>query len=197
MDSMKMIWPNQLISNCLGKLEIMTVSSCTNLTNIGLPNMLKTLPNLKHLKIEKCGSIEEVFEIQGTNNVEQSCDIAAVELISLELSNLEKLKHMWSMNSQGIITFAKLRTIFISGCSSLKSVFPTSVAKTFMQLEKLWIMDCATAEEIVAKEEGIVTTTLFVFPQLTTLKLQNFPELKSFYLGNHTLEWLSLKDLYI
>ena len=35
-------------------------------------------------------------------------------------------------------------------------------------------------EEIVAKEEGIETTTLFVFPQLTTLTLRNFPELKEF-----------------
>ena len=39
---------------------------------------------------------------------------------------------------------------------------------------------CATVEEIVAKEEGIETTTLFVFPQLTTLTLRNLPELKEF-----------------
>ena len=100
------------------------------------------------------------------------------------------------MDPQGIITFGKLRIIEIEGCSSLKSVFPTSVAKTLMQLEKLEIKDCATVEEIVAKAEGIETTTLFVFPQLT-LELQNLPELKSFYSGNHTLEWPSLKGLRI
>ena len=66
-----------------------------------------------------------------------------------------------------------------------------------MQLEKLWIMDCATVEEIVAKEEGIETTNLFVFPQLTTLKLQNLPELRSFYPRNHTSKWPALKGLYI
>ena len=101
-----MIWPNQLISDCFGKLETMTVSGCTNLTNIVPPNMLiRMLWNLKELNIEKCGSIEEVFDIQGTNNVEESCDIAAAELISLKLRNLEKVKHVWSMDLQGIITF--------------------------------------------------------------------------------------------
>ena len=95
MDSMKMIWPN----------------------------MLRMLQNLKELKIHDCNSLEEVFEIQETNNVEQSRDIAATELISLTLTNLEKVKHVWSMDPQGIITFAKLCTIEIYGCSSLKSVF--------------------------------------------------------------------------
>ena len=192
-----MIWPDQLISDFFCKLETLTISGCTNLTNIVPPNMLRTLRNLKELKIEKCGSIEEVFDIQGTNNVEESRDITAAELISLTLRNLEKVKHVWNMDPQGIITFGKLCTIKIKGCSSLKSVFPTSVAKTLMQLEKLEVKDCATVEEIVAKEEGIETTTLFVFPQLTTLELQNLPELKSFYPGNHTLEFPSLKGLRI
>ena len=192
-----MIWPNQLISDFFGKLETLTVSSCTNLTNIVPPNMLRTLRNLKELKIEKCSSIEEVFDIQGINNVEESRDIVATELTSLTLRNLEKVKHVWSMDPQGIITFGKLRTIKIDGCSSLKSVFPTSVAKALMQLKKLEIKVCAMVEEIVAKEEGLETTTLFEFPQLTTLKLKNLPELKSFYPGNHTSKWLLLKNLYI
>ena len=141
--------------------------------------------------------IEEVFDIQGTNNVEESRDIAAAELISLKLRNLEKVKHVWSMDLQGIITFRKLRTLIIEGCSSLKSVFPTFVAKALMQLEVLEIMDCATVEEIVAKEEGIETTTLFVFSQLKTLTLGKLPELKRFYQGKHILECPLLNYLCI
>ena len=115
---------------------------------------------------EKCGSIEEVFEIQGKNNVEQSHDIVAAELICLTLRNMEKVKHVWNMDSQGIITFGKLNTVNIHDCSSLKSVFPTSVAKALKELERLEIKDCAMVEEIIAKEEGIETITLFVFPRL-------------------------------
>ena len=192
-----MIWPNQLISDFFGKLGTLIISGCRNLTNIIPPNMLRTLQNLKELKIYDCDSLEEVFEIRGTNNVEESRDIAATELTSLKLRNLEKVKHVWSKDPQGIITFAKLHTIEIEGCSNLKSVFPTSVAKALLQLERLRIWDCATVEEIVAKQEGMETTTLFVFPQLTTLKLQNLPELKSFYPGNHTSEWPSMIELNI
>ena len=197
MDSMKMIWSNQLISDCFGKLETLTVSSCTNLTNIVPPNMLRTLRNLEELEIYHCDSLEVVFDFQWTNNVEESREIPAAELISLELGNPKKLKHVSSTDTQGTITFAKLRTVEIQDCSSLKSVFPTSVAKTRMQLEKLKIEDCATVEEIVAKEEGIETTTLFVFPQLTTLTLRNLPELKSFYPAMHISEWPSLRRLDI
>ena len=192
-----MIWSNQHISDCFGKLEKLTVSYCKNLTNIVPPNMLRTLQNLKQLDIYGCDSLEEVFDIQWTNNVEESRDIPAAELISLELSNLKKLKHVWSTDTQGIITFAKLRTLKIDDCSSLKSVFPISVVKALMQLETLQIDDCAMVEEIVAKEEGIETTTLFVFPQLTTLTLQNLPELKSFYPAKHISEWPSLRSLTI
>ena len=161
------------------------------------PNMLRMLRNLKELKIEYCNSLEEVFEIQETNNVEQSRDIAATELISLTLSNLEKVKHVWSMDPQGIITFAKLCTIEIYGCSSLKSVFPTSVAKALMQLKELEITNCAMVEEIVAKEDGMETTTLFEFPRLKTLRLHTLPKLKSFYQGKHILECPLLNYLCI
>ena len=161
------------------------------------PNMLRMLRNLKELKIDDCNSLEEVFEIQETNNVEQSRDIAAAELTSLTLRYLKKVKHVWSTDPQGIITFVKLRTIQIWGCSSLKSVFPTSVAKALMQLMELEIRDCAMVEEIVAKEDGIETTTSFEFPQLKTLTLYTLPKLKSFYQGKHILECPLLNFLHI
>ncbi|KAM3707023.1 hypothetical protein ACJW31_03G193700 [Castanea mollissima] len=195
--SMKMIWPDQLILDSFCKLENLIVTNFTNLTNILPPNMQRTLQNLKHLKIDSCGSIEEVFEIPRTNNVEETHDIVVTELRSLELINLEKLKHVWSMDHQGIFTFAKLRTIRIVGCSSLKRVFSISVAKDLMQLEELEITDSATVEEIVAKEEGIETTTLSVFPRLISLILSSLPELKSFYPGWHTSEELLLNKLII
>ena len=111
------------------------------------------------------------------------------------------MKMIWPdqliLDPQGIITFGKLNTVNIHSCSSLKSVFPTSVAKALMQLEELRITDCATVEEIIAKEEGIETTTLFVFPRLFSLYLESLPELKSFYPGKHTSEWPLLNRLTI
>ena len=98
---MKMIWPDQLILDSFCKLENLTVSNFTNLTNILPPNMLRTLQTLKRLKIDSCGSIEEVFEIQQTNNVEETHDIAATELRSLKLVRVEygssRNNHLWEI----------------------------------------------------------------------------------------------------
>ncbi len=192
---MKIIWHNQRFSDSFRKLERMMVGHCDNLTNIVPHNMLGRLQNLQELKISWCGSVEEVFEIQGTN-VKEAGDMAAIELRVLELYSLPKLKHVWSMDPQEIFSFEKLQSVTIRDCPSLKSVFPTSVAKALVQLKELDIRYCAV-EEIVAKEEGIETVTLFLFPQLTRLFIERLPELKSFYPGKHTSEWPSLKYLHI
>ena len=169
---MKIIWHNQRISDSMPKLERMTVGNCDNLTNIFPPNML------------------------GKGKIEVNDDMAAIELRELWLYSLRKLKHVWSMDPQEIFSFEKLQVVRIWNCPSLKSVFPTSVAKALVQLKELNIWDCAV-EEIVAKEEGIETVTLFLFPQLTSLIIGRLPELKSFYPGKHTSEWPSLEFLNI
>ena len=84
----------------------------------------------------------------------------------LTLFNLPKLKHVWSLDLQAILTFQNLHTIKVSNCKSLKSLFPVSVAKSLEQLQWLEIFDCGL-EEIVAMEEGLETVTKFVFPRLS------------------------------
>ena len=122
--------------------------------------------------------------------------MGSTQLRGLYLFNLPKLKHVWSLDPQAILTFQNLRTVYVFGCISLKSLFPASVARSLEQLEELYIDDCGL-EEIVAMEEGLETTTKFVFPRLISLSLEMLPDLKCFYQGKHTLEWLSLKRLVI
>ncbi|KAK4839100.1 hypothetical protein QYF36_019114 [Acer negundo] len=63
----------------------------------------------------------------------------------------------------------------VSNCQSLKNLFTASIARNLRQLKDLHVDDCSI-EEIVAKEEGAEGT--FVFPQLTSLGLQQLPMLK-------------------
>ena len=107
------------------------------------------------------------------------------------------LKHVWTSDSEAILTFQNLREVDVSQCKTLKSLFPISVAKSLEQLESLHINDCGLMEEIVALEEGLETTTEFVFPRITSLSLELLPELKYFYPGKHTSKWPSLKFLKI
>ena len=190
-----MMWHNQLVCNSFCKLEQLGVYNCENLMSIFPPNMLGRLQNLIHLFIRNCNSVEEVFEIRGVN-VNEICDMVSIQLRILRLSDLPKLKHVWSSDPQTMLTFQNLREVQVSSCKSLRSLFPASVAKSLEQLEELYIDDCGL-EEIVAMEEGSETTTKFVFPRLISLSLNMLPDLKCFYQGKHTLEWLSLKKLRI
>ena len=107
------------------------------------------------------------------------------------------LKHVWTSDPEAILTFQNLRKVEVFKCKTLKSLFPISVAKSLEQLESLRINDCGLMEEIVALEEGLETTTEFVFPRITSLNLELLPELKYFYHGKHTTKWPSLKTLKI
>jgi hypothetical protein len=173
-----MMWHNQLVCNSLCKLEQLRVYNCENLMSIFPPNMLRRLQNLEGIR--NCNSVEEV----------------STQLKYLYLFDLPKLKHVWSSDPQTMLTFQNLREVRVCRCKSLKSLFPASVAKSLEQLEELYIKDCGL-EEIVAMEEGLETTTKFVFPRLISLSLEMLPDLKCFYQGKHTLEWLSLKKLEI
>ena len=196
MDNLKMLWHNhQLVPDSFCKLKWLFVYGCKNLITNFPPKMLRRLQNLEELKIGNCNSIEEVFEIRGVN-VDEICDTVSTQLRDLWLSNLPNLKHVWSLDLQGIMTFQNLRTVEVFNCKILKSLFPVSVAKSLEQLKSLTIHDCGL-EEIVALEEGVETTIKFVFPRITSLYLKSLPKLKYFYPGKHTLEWPSLKRLKI
>ena len=191
-----MLWHNyQLVPDSFCKLKKLGVARCKNLMNIFPPNMLRRIQNLENLEIRDCNLVEEVFDIRG-ENVDEICDMVSNKLKVLTLFNLPKLKHVWSLNVQAILTFQNLYNIKVSNCKSLKSLFPVSVAKSLEQLQHLEIRNCGL-EEIVAMEEGLEIVTKFVFPRLFLLNLVSLPELKCFYPGKHTSKWPSLKYLYI
>uniref|UniRef100_A0A7N2ML54 AAA+ ATPase domain-containing protein n=1 Tax=Quercus lobata TaxID=97700 RepID=A0A7N2ML54_QUELO len=193
---LEMLWHNQLDLDSFCKLKQLRVDDCVNLINIFQPNILRRLSNLEDLQIRNCNLVEDVFEVRGKNG-DEICDmVVSTQFKVLKLINLPNLKHIWSSGPQAILTFQNLHEVEVSNCKSMKSLFPTSVAKSLKQLKKLKIHDCGM-EEIVAMEEGLETVTKFVFPQLVSLSLELMPELKCFYPGKHTIEWPSLKQLMI
>ncbi|KAM4087566.1 hypothetical protein ACB094_07G003900 [Castanea mollissima] len=195
-NNLKMLWHNQLVSDSICKIKKLHVGSCKNLMKVFPSNTLRRLQNLEELKIEDCNSVEEVFEVGG-ENVDEICDKGSTQLRHLTLINLPKLKHVWTSDPETILTFQNLHRVEVSKCTTLKSLFPISVAKSLEHLESLCINDCGLLEKIVALEEGLETKTKFMFPRIISLTLQSLPELKCFYPGKHTSEWPSLKSLTI
>ncbi|XVF42835.1 hypothetical protein PTKIN_Ptkin01aG0397200 [Pterospermum kingtungense] len=187
--NVKSIWHNQLHQDSFCNLKMLKVEYCDGLLNVFSSSLLG---RLEILTVTDCASLEQVFELQGSNIVE-TC-VLAVQLREMCLLCLPKLKHVWSKDPQGKYTFQNLRVVKVCECLSLKSLFPFSIAKGLLYLESLDVERCGVKEIVSEKiSEGLQQDICFEFSQLSFLELWMLPELKCFYPGVHTTAWPVLK----
>ena len=195
MPNLKIIWHDKFAPGSFTKLQCMKVQFCENLTQTFRVNMLSRFQSLEYLVVVNCDLLEEIFEIQGQEVMETRA-ITITQLKKLFMRRLPKLKRVWNKDPQGTFSFQNLQQIEVGECESLKSLFPTSVARCLKQLEDLHIVECGI-EEVIEQEEGAKEDARFVFPKLTLLMLRNLSKLKWFYRAVHTSEWPLLKTLEV
>ncbi|KAL3729216.1 hypothetical protein ACJRO7_026333 [Eucalyptus globulus] len=192
-DNIKKIWDKQVAVESFHNLKSVRVNRCHKLVNLVSSYILGRLLSLESLKAKDCGSLEVIFELQPLDPLDRH-PTSRFPLTELKLFELPKLKCVWDKELHYQDKFQCLRSISISRCESLTSLFPTSVAKNIIQLEDLEIDDCGVTE-LIEKEEGLVPR--FVFPKLTSLKLKHLTKLKCIYTGIHPLRWPTLKTLEV
>ncbi|XP_050274696.1 uncharacterized protein LOC126717238 isoform X4 [Quercus robur] len=195
MPNLKIIWHDKFAPGSFTKLQSMKVLFCENLMKIFQVNMLSRFQSLESLVVEDCGSVQEIFELQG-QEITETRAIIVTQLKKLFMHRLPKLKCVWNKDPKGTFSFPNLQKISVWECESLKSLFPTSLARCLKQLEDLQIAECGI-EEIIEQEEGAKEDARFMFPKLTLLMLRQLPKLKWFYRGVHTSEWPLLKTLEV
>ncbi|XP_035548753.1 disease resistance protein At4g27190-like [Juglans regia] len=176
MDYLKLIWHNQFAENSFCNLQLIDVELCENLVSIFQSDMLTRFQSVEKLFIADCTSLQQVFELQELN-VNENQAVIAIPLKGLRLARLPHMKHVWSKDPKAVFSFKNLKEIHASGCENLRSLFPTSVARSLMQLENLEIIDCGV-EEIVEGEGEEDAIERFEFPQVTFLTLKRLPRLK-------------------
>ncbi|KAF8038994.1 hypothetical protein BT93_B1519 [Corymbia citriodora subsp. variegata] len=196
MNNMEKIWLDGLASNAFSKLKTLVVEHCEKLSSIfSSYTMLTRFQTLEKITVTDCGSLEVVFHVQEFNFSEARTSI--FQLRELVLTRLPKMKQVWSDNHQGGLTYGRLRCMEVVKCERLKSLFPSSVAKSMTQLEQLLVSSCGV-EEIIAEEDGVdMSANDLFFPRLTDLRLLGLPNLRSFYRNSHTSTWPILKQLRV
>ena len=132
MENLKIIWHNQLAEDSFFKLQLLEVKFCKNLMGIFQSNMLTRFQSLEKLLVHDCGSLQEIFELEG-QNVRELQAVTTIPLKVLKLRRLPKMKQVWNKDPQGIFSFQNLQEIFVVECESLKSLFLASVARCLMQ----------------------------------------------------------------
>ncbi|KAF2322526.1 hypothetical protein GH714_017529 [Hevea brasiliensis] len=195
MSNLERIWHNQLAGGSFCMLKSMTVGDCKNLHTFFPSNDLRRFQKLEQLNLMNCDSVEEIYQLPEFNAEEESFAID-LNLRSMKIRDMKKLKHIWNKDPQGIFTFRNLHSIDVTQCKILKNLFPVSVAQNLLLLEKLSVYSCGV-EAIVAKAEGAKAASSFVFPKLLSLNLTNLQDIRRFYPGIHSLEFPRLKDLKV
>ncbi|GKV25956.1 hypothetical protein SLEP1_g35329 [Rubroshorea leprosula] len=195
LNNLEIIWHNKLYANSFCRLISLKVGNCEKLSTVfPCTDILgKILKSLEVLSIYQCGSLEGVFEIVEFN-VKQTHAVIDTKFKELNIEGLPRLKHVWNKDPQGILTFHDLKSIKVSYCGSLKNLFPASIGKNLLQLQKLHLYRCGVEEIVTMGEQEAGAIVSFKFPQVTSLKLEVLPRLQCFYPGEHTTMWPMLKE---
>ncbi|KAK4849914.1 hypothetical protein QYF36_002045 [Acer negundo] len=186
---------NDLFPN-LNRLDLKDLPKLACFCNL-VENAIE-LPSLATLSIDKCPNMETFITNFTGVDMSTSKDNLHNDIQPLfnEKIRLPNLKHVWNMDSQGLLSFPNLLSMKVTGCDTLKRIFPASVGRNLLRLEELWIENCCMVEEIFAKEEE-VNEVVPRFPRLTLMILSDLSRLQSFYPMVHISEWPMLKRFYI
>ncbi|KAK2640638.1 hypothetical protein Ddye_028433 [Dipteronia dyeriana] len=141
MESLKMLWHNQLAEDSFRKLKLMKVDCCDKLLTVFPCNILRRFSRLESLTVADSDSIEEIFQLQGINLEEKKAE-AVTQLRKLYIHGLSKLSYIWNMDPKGYLSFQNLQMVRVSECQSLKYLFPASIARSLLHLEKLYVENC-------------------------------------------------------
>ena len=155
-------------------------------------------PNLEYLELKEADSIEVVFDLEGLKANKDHERIAVLaQLKTLEAKDLPKLTYVWKNVPLGIQGFQKLTSIEVSKCHRLRYLFPTSIAKLLMELQRIKIEECDTIENIVERDGEEEATDIILFPRVSYLKLRNLPNMLSFCIKAYSFERSSIKEIYL
>ncbi|GKV44815.1 hypothetical protein SLEP1_g51966 [Rubroshorea leprosula] len=196
--NLEMIWHNKLYADSFCRLKSLTVENCEKLSTVFSSTDIlgKILKSLEVLSVYQCGSLEGIFEI-AEFNVKPKHAVIDTKFRELNIKDLPRLKHVWNNDPQGMLTFHNLESVEVSHCGSLKILFPTSIGKSLLQLQKLHLYRCGVEEIVTMGEQEAKAIVSFEFPQVTSLKLEALPRLQCFYPRKHTTMWPMLKEFYV
>ncbi|XP_065852968.1 uncharacterized protein [Euphorbia lathyris] len=193
---MKVIWGNELREDSFRRLKGFVIENAKGLVKVFAPNLdLTRFQNLESLCIDSCKALTGLFDIRCLIGVKNERGVSQLKI--LKVFSTPNLKYVWNEDPKGILDFHNLIHVNIRRCSSLKCVFPVSIARGLVNLEKLHVLDSAIKEIVAGDEERIQGATVFEFPRLKELRLRRLSQLETFYPGTHTLEWPALQQLYI
>ncbi|KAH9752715.1 Disease resistance protein [Citrus sinensis] len=153
-----------------------------------------TSPNRQESQEELTASSNEISSDTSTLLFNEKVVLPNLEALELNAINVDEIWHYNQLPGM-VPCFQSLTRLIVWGCDKLKYIFSASTIQSLEQLQHLEIRLCKSLQEIISEDRTDQVTAYFVFPRVTTLKLDGLPELRCLYPGMHTSEWPALKNL--
>lgn len=162
----------------------------------------RTFQNIKKLRIDDCGSLEKIFDVEDPLDAETLANdnYLDAQLNEVYLKDLTHIKHIWGrIDPTGSrIRYRYLQKVSLQKCQKIKFVFPGSMTKDLFQLQSIEVKLCDKIKHLIGKEISQTgeEPPLF-FPDVKTLELWKLEKLMAIHCGPRCSEWPSLEQLRV
>ncbi|WMV52886.1 hypothetical protein MTR67_046271 [Solanum verrucosum] len=131
-------------------------------------------------------------------SVNNDYEVSCPSLEKLSIIRANSISSLFSRQLP-IAYFSKLQTLQVESCGKLRNSMSPLVARGLLNLRTLEIENCESMEEVVTEEEhqGEEMTNDPLFPLLEMLILRKLPKLGHFFLTKHALKFPFLKKMKI
>ncbi|QHO18839.1 uncharacterized protein DS421_11g323940 [Arachis hypogaea] len=181
-------------------------------------DLLEIFPNVVNLQV-RTSSVQTLFPVEETAHCNTTI---AQQVKELYLNDMEHLKHIWHedflsdqlvpRNLESLIidtcpsmvnvvsysvSFQNLKELSVENCKGMTHLITSSIAKSLVQLERLFVINCEMIKDVVNVDEEEEAEENIIFENLEYLKLSILNSLRSFCYGKHALIFPSLIEFVV
>lgn len=193
---------NEIVHTTPNIIEMTMIIDNCNSTEIFLPKIIED-GMLLHLRILTLAFVSTIRSIQSENSswLNTICE-KVHELTVYQCPHVETI----GVHSTSTLNFSFLTKVCAYQCPQLQYLFTYSVAKKLVSLKEIIVIECPLLKEIVTKErdedepkgEGQDKyENEMIFMKLESLTLALLDKLESFYTGSSTLNFPSLRNVWV
>ncbi|XP_050213564.1 uncharacterized protein LOC126664968 isoform X2 [Mercurialis annua] len=178
-------WHDQHLGRRFLSVESLTVDGCASFTKALSANLLHSLNKLTKLEVRKCGSMEQVFDLEGMSPDKGRVGLLP-RLCELRLIDLPMLRTLWNKNPTNILDLRNLTLLKVENCNRLKYAFTQNVSLCLVLLQEIHLKKCPMMEGIIEQgesEEEVVSE--IICPSLKKISIHDCPNLRTLFTAEH------------
>ncbi|KAH7835229.1 hypothetical protein Vadar_024161 [Vaccinium darrowii] len=147
---------------------------------------LSTIPGLKNathlctVEVWFCDGLESIFS---SSSFSEDGEISLRTVEDFSLFNLPRFRVLFDGIAPPRNISFNLKRLILSGCDSVKNIFPVQLLQNFPNLEVLDVNECRNVEDVIVGEEEMSDSNTITLPRLRELYFDSLPRLKSIYTG--------------